>query len=320
MSPQSHTPVLLAEVIAALAPADGAIYVDGTFGAGGYSRALLEAADCRVWAIDRDPDAQARGDALAADYPGRFTLLSGRFGDIEALLDGRGVKLVQGIALDLGLSSTQIADPERGFSFVSDGPLDMRMGAGGESAANLVNRADEAELAGIIFRYGEERRSRAVARAIVEARAEHPIERTGELARIVRRVVRRAKDGIDPATRTFQALRIAINDELAEIDRVLSAAERLLAPAGRLAVVSYHSLEDRRVKNFLFLRAGQAARPSRHLPEAATNSPQPSFTLISRRAIRPDAAEIAANPRARSARLRIAERTAAPGWPTREAA
>ena len=320
MTPQGHTPVLLAEVIAALAPADRAIYVDGTFGAGGYSRALLEAADCRVWATDRDPDARARGDALAADFPGRFTLLSGRFGDLEALLEQNGVRLVQGIALDLGLSSTQIADPVRGFSFASDGPLDMRMDTGGESAADLVDRASETELADIIFRYGEERRSRAVARAIVEARAVRPITRTGELAGIVRGVVRRARDGIDPATRTFQALRIAVNDELAEIDRVLSAAERLLAPAGRLAVVSYHSLEDRRVKNFLFLRAGRAARPSRHRPEAATNSPQPSFTLISRRAIRPDAAEIAANPRARSARLRIAERTAAPGWPTREAA
>jgi len=320
MIPQGHIPVLLAEVIAALVPADSAIYVDGTFGAGGYSRALLEAADCRVWAIDRDPDARARGDVLAADCPGRFTLLSGRFGDLEALLEDRGIWLVQGIALDLGLSSTQIADPVRGFSFASDGPLDMRMDAGGESAADLVNRADETELADIIFRYGEERRSRAVARAIVEARTEHPITRTGELAQIVRRVVRRAKDGIDPATRTFQALRIAVNDELAEIDRVLSAAERLLAPAGRLAVVSYHSLEDRRVKSFLFLRAGQTARPSRHQPDTATNSPQPSFTLISRRAIRPNAAEIAANPRARSARLRIAERTAGPGWPTREAA
>jgi 16S rRNA (cytosine1402-N4)-methyltransferase len=320
MTAPGHTPVLLAKVIAALVPADGAIYVDGTFGAGGYSHALLEAADCRVWATDRDLDARPRGDALAADYPGRFTLLSGRFGDLEDLLERRGVRLVQGIALDLGLSSTQIADPGRGFSFAADGPLDMRMGADGESAADLVNRTDETELADIIFRYGEERRSRAVARAIVEARTEHPITRTGELARIVRGVVRRAKDGIDPATRTFQALRIVVNDELAEIDRVLSAAERLLAPAGRLAVVSYHSLEDRRVKNFLFLRAGQVARPSRHQPELATNSPHPSFTLVSRRAIRPDAAEIAANPRARSARLRIAERTAAPSWPTREAA
>ncbi len=320
MTAPGHTPVLLAKVIAVLAPADGAIYVDGTFGAGGYSRALLEAADCRVWATDRDPDAQARGDALAANYPGRFALLSGRFGELETLLEECGVRLVHGIALDLGLSSTQIADPVRGFSFASDGPLDMRMGVGGESAADLVNRTSETELADIIFRYGEERRSRAVARAIVEARTAEPLTRTGELARIVRSVVRRAKDGIDPATRTFQALRIAVNDELAEIDRVLSAAERLLAPAGRLAVVSYHSLEDRRVKNFLFLHAGQAARPSRHQPELATKSPQPSFNLISRRAIRPDAAEIAANPRARSARLRIAERTAAPGWPTREAA
>ncbi len=315
-----HIPVLLERVIAELEPSDGAIYVDGTFGAGGYSRALLEAADCRVWAIDRDPDAQARGAALSEAFPGRFTLLSGRFGDLDALLSERGVQLVQGITLDLGLSSTQIDEAARGFSFAADGPLDMRMDKQGPSAADLVNRTSETDLADMIYRYGEERRSRAVAKAIIKARKENPIARTGQLAGIVRGVVRRAKDGLDPATRTFQALRICVNDELSELDRALAAAERRLAPAGRLAVVSYHSLEDRRVKKFLFLRAGKAAQPSRHAPGNAIMLPHPSFKLVSRRAIRPDAAEIVANPRARSARLRIAERTAAPCWPTKEAA
>lgn len=318
--PAGHQPVLLAKVLTALNLQDGLIYVDGTFGAGGYSRAMLGAAACTVWAIDRDPDALASGERLMRKFPGRLNLLGGRFGEMDRLLAERKVPEVHGVALDLGFSSMQIDAPERGFSFRSDAPLDMRMESSGPDAAELVNTASEDELADIIRTYGEERRARAVARAIVAERSRTPITRTGELARIVRRVVRRAKDGIDPATRTFQALRIHLNDELGELDRGLIAAERLLAPKGRLAVVSYHSLEDRRVKAFLNARSGRTPGRSRHLPHDATKMPQASFKLLTRRVVRPDPMEISANPRARSARLRAAERTAAPAWPTRAAA
>lgn len=304
-----HLPVLLREVVEALQPRDGGAYVDGTFGAGGYSRALLDAADCRVWGIDRDPAAIAGATALTAHYADRLTVIEGCFGDMDRLLSDRGVQAVDGIALDLGVSSMQLDQPARGFSFRFDGPLDMRMGRAGRSAADLVNEAEEGALADIIFRYGEERRSRAVARAIVRARAEAPITRTWQLAEIVRRALGGAgKDRIDPATRTFQALRIWVNDELGELDRGLLAAERLLAPGGRLAVVSFHSLEDRAVKTFLRARSGGEARPSRHVPEIAAAAPA-AFRLVSRKAIQPGADEIAANPRARSARLRVAEAT-----------
>ncbi|MEW5727169.1 MAG: 16S rRNA (cytosine(1402)-N(4))-methyltransferase RsmH [Pseudomonadota bacterium] len=306
-----HIPVLLAEVIDALAPRDGATYVDGTFGAGGYTRALLDAADCRVFAIDRDPTAVARGREMEAGLGGRMAMVEGRFGDMDALLATRGVTQVDGVALDIGVSSMQIDQAERGFSFAKDGPLDMRMEKAGPSAADLVNTAGEAELADIIYRYGEERHSRKVARAIVAARKDKPFERTLELAEVVRRVVRASGDGIDPATRTFQALRIAVNDELGELERGLAAAERLLAPGGRLAVVTFHSLEDRVVKSFLKERGGEAARPSRHLPVAGAG-PAPTFTLLSRKAVAAGAAELAANPRARSAKLRAAVRTQAP--------
>jgi 16S rRNA (cytosine1402-N4)-methyltransferase len=304
----SHVPVLLDEVVAALSPRDGATYVDGTFGAGGYSAALLEAAQCRVVGIDRDPQAMARGAALAARYAGRLRLVEGRFGDMARLI---GREKVAGVALDLGVSSPQIDDPERGFSFRADGPLDMRMGRDGASAADLVNTASETRLADIIREYGEERFARRIARAIVEHR---PIARTGELAAIVRAAIpHRDPAGIDPATRTFQALRIAVNDELGELDRGLAAAEKVLAPGGRLAVVSFHSLEDRRVKDFLKRRSGAAAQGSRHLPAKA--APAPSFRLLTRKPVEPSPAELARNPRARSARLRAAERTAAPAWP-----
>jgi len=308
-----HVPVLLAEVLEALSPRDGALYVDGTFGLGGYTRALLEAAQCKVCGIDRDPRAIAAGAALAAQHPGRLELINGRFGDMERLLTARGVTHVDGVALDIGVSSPQIDEPARGFSFRQDGPLDMRMGADGPTAADVVNTADEATLADIIERFGEERFARRIARAIVAARAQQPITRTAQLADIVRSVVRRTADGIDPATRTFQALRIYVNDEIGELQRGLAAAERLLGPGGRLAVVSFHSLEDREVKSFLKRRSGGEGGVSRHLPTQASRR-MPSFALLTRRAIRPGDAENVSNPRARSARLRAAERTAAPAW------
>jgi 16S rRNA (cytosine1402-N4)-methyltransferase len=309
----AHLPVLLDEVVAALAPRDGAIYVDGTFGAGGYARALLERARCRVLGIDRDPAAVARGRALEAEFPGRLTVAEGRFGEMEAVLAAEGLGEVDGVALDLGVSSPQLDEPERGFSFRADGPLDMRMGRHGQTAADLVNELPEAELAAIVRDLGEERHARRVARAVVAARAAAPISRTGQLADIVRRALPPAAGGIDPATRTFQALRIAVNDELGELDRGLAAAERVLAPGGRLAVVSFHSLEDRRVKEFLRRRSEAAPRVSRHLP-AAPAARAPSFRLLSRRAVQAGDAELRRNPRARSARLRAAERTDAPAW------
>jgi len=310
----SHIPVLLEAVVASLAPRHDATYVDGTFGGGGYSAALLAAARCRVLGIDRDPEAIRRGAALAARHPGRLTLVEGRFGEMERLVRGATQEPIAGVALDLGVSSTQLDSAERGFSFRLDGPLDMRMGQDGTSAADLVSGLEEGDLAELIRNLGEERYARRVARAIVAARRRAPIRRTGELAEIVRAAIPRREPGLDAATRTFQALRIAVNDELGELDRGLAAAERLLMPGGRLAVVAFHSLEDARVKSFLRHRSGRAAGGSRHLPPA-TATMAPSFTLLTRRPIRPGADEIARNPRARSARLRAAERTAAPAWP-----
>jgi 16S rRNA (cytosine1402-N4)-methyltransferase len=309
-----HAPVLLAETMDALAPHDGGIYVDGTFGRGGYARALLDRARCRVFAIDRDPEAIASGAALAREAGGRLTLIEGSYGEMETLLGAAGIAAVAGIALDLGPSSPQLDDPGRGFSFRSDGPLDMRMARDGTTAADLVNTLPEAALADIIFLYGEERFSRRIARAVLAARASAPIERTGELAAIVRKVVPAQPGGIDPATRTFQALRIAVNDELGELERGLGAAERLLEPGGRLAIIAFHSLEDRRVKAFLRQRSATAPRGSRHLP-AGGGEAAPSFQLLTRKPIRPGEAEIARNPRARSARLRAAARTASPPFP-----
>ena len=310
---QAHIPVLLKEVVDALTPIDGGVYVDGTFGGGGYTAAILEAAQSVVWAIDRDPHALERGQALAEKYPARLHLVAGRFGDMADLLASRGVNAVDGVALDIGVSSMQIDDRARGFSFLRDGPLDMRMESSGRSAADVVNDMPEKELSDIIFTYGEERHARRVARAIVTARRERPISRTLRLADVIRAAVRRAHDGIDPATRTFQALRIYVNDELGELERGLSAAERLLKPGGRLAVVSFHSLEDRIVKTFLRTRSISADQPSRHAP--ATLAPQSpvraTFKPLSRRPVGPSETEIAHNPRSRSARMRVAERTAA---------
>jgi 16S rRNA (cytosine1402-N4)-methyltransferase len=309
-----HVPVLLQAVIEALAPRDDAVYVDGTFGSGGYSEALLDAARCRVFGIDRDPEAVRHGRNLVKRHRGRLRVLEGRFGDMVQLLQTVNSDPIAGITLDLGVSSTQLDTPERGFSFRFDGPLDMRMGGVGLRAADLVASSSEAELSELIGALGEERFARRIARAIVTARQQRPIQRTIELAEIIRAAVPRAEPGQDAATRTFQALRIAVNDELSELDRGLAAAEELLAPGGRLAVVSFHSLEDRRVKKFLRQRSGTQPRASRHQPIGSV-SPPPSFTLMTRRAVRPSAAEISNNPRARSARLRAAERSAAPPWP-----
>jgi 16S rRNA (cytosine1402-N4)-methyltransferase len=313
MSDSPHIPVLLREVLEGLAPRDGAIFVDGTFGAGGYSGALLDAAACRVFGIDRDPSAVARGQALVKRYDGRLVVLAGCFGDMDSLLADQGIAEVDGVVLDLGVSSMQIDQAERGFSFHLDGPLDMRMESRGLSAADMVNSFSEADLADIFWRYGEERHARRVAHAIVNDRKAKAFTTTIELADLVRRVVPRSKDGIDPATRAFQGLRIAVNDELGELDRGLRAAERLLRTGGRLAVVSFHSLEDRAVKAFLKDRSGAAARPSRHVPTAAA-PPAPTFRLLSKKPAQPGSAEVAANPRSRSSRLRIAERTAAAAW------
>lgn len=312
-----HVPVLVEAVIDVLSPRDDALYVDGTFGAGGYSGALLAAANCRVVAIDRDPDAVRHGRELARAYGGRLTIIEGNFGDMERLLASPGSITpapIAGIALDLGVSSIQLDTAERGFSFRFDGPLDMRMSGTGQTAADLVATLAESDLARLIREYGEERFARRIARAIAAARRRQPIGRTLELAQIVRTAVPKAAPGLDPATRTFQALRIAVNDELGELDRALGAAERLLMPGGRLAIVSFHSLEDRRVKDFLRQRSDRAPRTSRHEPVPATVA-APSFQLLHRRALKPDIEEIDRNPRARAARLRAAERTAAPPWP-----
>ncbi|MBT3359401.1 MAG: 16S rRNA (cytosine(1402)-N(4))-methyltransferase RsmH [Rhodospirillales bacterium] len=314
----THIPVMLNEVLDALSPRDGGIYVDGTFGGGGYSRAVLDAADCKVWGIDRDPEAVARGAELSKQYPNRLNVIEGRFGDMDRLLSDAGVGAVDGVALDVGVSSMQIDDAARGFSFRDDGPLDMRMEKAGTSAADVVSETGEKELADIIYKYGEERASRRIARAIVAAREVAPISTTGQLASIIRRVLPRARDGIDPATRTFQALRIYVNEELAELDRGLAAAETLLKAGGRLAVVSFHSLEDRVVKLFMRQRSGADARGSRHLPDMDVSGPAPTFKLVSKRPLKPSDAECRSNPRARSARLRAAERTDAPAQVQRD--
>jgi 16S rRNA (cytosine1402-N4)-methyltransferase len=315
-APIVHRPVMLAEVIEALAPRAGALILDATFGAGGYATALLEAAPCRVLGVDRDPEACRRAQALIERYGARLSVVHGRFGDLLALSEKLGVQRLDGIAFDLGVSSPQLDAPERGFSFRFAGPLDMRMDPSEETtAAEAVNRLPQAELADLIYTLGGERASRRIAAAIVRARAEAPILDTARLAGIVRRVLPRAGDDLDPATRTFQALRIWVNDELGELDRGLLAAERLLAPGGRLVVVAFHSLEDRRVKAFLRVRSGRSPSPSRHRLEAAPPGVrEPAFRLVTTRAIRPSAQETAHNPRARSARLRAAERTGAPIW------
>jgi len=304
----SHIPVMLPEMLDHLAPRDGGKYLDGTFGGGGYAEAILAHATCTLWAIDRDPEAIARGAELARNFPGRLHLIHGGFGDMLAVLNEQGVTSLDGIVLDLGLSSFQIDDARRGFSFRADGPLDMRMSRTGPTAADLVADLSETDLADTLFQYGEERLSRRIARAIVAARAEAPITTTGKLAAIIRGVMPPARDGIDPATRSFQALRIRVNDELGDIVRALAAAETLLNPGGRLVVVSFHSLEDRLIKRFFADAAGRAPSPSRHDPRGLAARSVARFKLLTPRALRPRESEFLKNPRARSARLRAIER------------
>ncbi|MEA2921187.1 MAG: rRNA (cytosine1402-N4)-methyltransferase [Bradyrhizobium sp.] len=316
-----HIPVLGPEAVGMLQPRDGGIYVDATFGAGGYSRAILDIPGTRVIGIDRDRSAVAGGFDLVDRSGGRLTLVEERFSNLAAICTGQGFGAVDGVVMDVGVSSMQLDEAERGFSFRLGGPLDMRMGHDGPTAADVIARASEADLANIIYIFGEERHSRAVARAIVAARQQAPIVTTRALADLVAKVVWSKPGEIHPATRTFQALRIFVNAELDELHLALSAAERVLKPGGRLVVVSFHSLEDRIVKNFLAER-GKSGGGSRHLPEVSQAAP--SFIILTKRPLTPGDGEIAANPRARSAKLRAAERTDAPvhaaaglpAWPT----
>jgi 16S rRNA (cytosine1402-N4)-methyltransferase len=304
--PAPHIPVLGAPAVGFLNVRAGGVYIDGTFGAGGYARAILAAADCRVIGIDRDRSALDLGGDLLRQSRGRLTLVEGRFSRLDAIARDCGHAQVDGIVLDVGVSSMQLDRAERGFSFRLEGPLDMRMSGEGPSAADVVNGASERDLASIVFVLGEERFSRGIARAILRARAEAPITTTKALADIVASAVRAKPSDIHPATRTFQALRIFVNDELGELAAALFAAERILRPGGRLVVVSFHSLEDRIVKTFLVTRS-ETRGGSRHAPEMQRAAP--SFSMLTKRPLVADADEIAANPRARSAKLRAGERT-----------
>ncbi len=316
-----HIPVLGRQAVEILNPRAGGIYVDATFGAGGYSQAILEAGAAGVIGIDRDRNAIAGGFTLVDRWGGRLTLVEDRFSNLAEICAAQGAPAVDGIVMDVGVSSMQLDEAGRGFSFRNDGPLDMRMGHEGPTAADVIARASETELADIIYRFGEERHSRSVARAIVAARKDAPVTTTRALADIVARAVRSKPSDIHPATRTFQGLRIFVNRELEELHLALGAAERVLKPGGRLVVVSFHSLEDRIVKNFFNERA-RSSGGSRHRPEVAQLAP--SFVILTRRAVAPDDEEIAKNPRARSAKLRAGERTDAPAhaasalpdWPT----
>ncbi len=308
-----HAPVMLAEAVEALAPRDGGAYLDATFGAGGYTRALLSEADCRVLGVDRDPSVRVLADRLRAAFPHRFVFASTRFSAMEEAADMAKFSGFDGVVMDVGVSSMQLDTPERGFSFRFDGPLNMRMADQGPTAADAVAQLTEDELADVIFHYGEERKSRRVARAIVNARAQGPITSTLQLADIVAGAVGSGDGRIHPATRTFQALRILVNDELGELAAGLSAAERLLRPGGRLVVVSFHSLEDRVVKSFLRRRAGMEAGASRHAPPVV-DAPVSSFRLLFTGAQAPGEQEAIENPRARSAKLRAAVRTDAPAF------
>ena len=308
-----HQSVLVNEVVDVLGPTPFGCYLDATFGNGGYSRAILDKADCTLLAIDRDPDAIKRGATMRAEYAGRFHLAEGCFSDMVGLVNSHLPEFdgLHGAAFDLGVCSTQLDQPKRGFSFRADGPLDMRMSKSGQSAADIVMHSDEADLARIFWEYGEEKASRRIAKAICRERAEANITSTSQLANIIHSVMPAKRPGqIDPATRSFQALRIFVNRELDELEAGLEAVERLLRPGGILAVVSFHSLEDRIVKRFLKTRSQYAARPSRHWP--VVEAPAPTFELLSRKAILAGEEERLRNSRARSAKLRIARRTDAP--------
>ncbi len=307
-----HVPVLLTEAVEHLSPRPGGVYVDATFGAGGYARAILETPETRLFAIDRDPNAIAAGEALAAEFPGRLTLLHGRFSEMEALLAEHGIERVDGVVMDLGVSSMQLDTAGRGFSFMQEGPLDMRMEGEGLSAAEVLNTFREEDIAEILKTYGEERRARPIARAIVRRRKERPFKTTFDLVEVAETVLGRPRPGKKhPATRTFQGLRIFVNRELEEVAKGLMAGERLLKPGGRLVVVSFHSLEDRIVKRFFAARTGRGQAASRRLPHEP-EPPAPSFIDIAPGGVAPSEREVARNPRARSARLRAGERTDAP--------
>ena len=308
----THVSVMLKEVITALAPKPGGVYVDGTLGSGGYTKAILDAAPCKTISIDRDPEAIRAASILMRDYTNRLHLAEGKFSDMESIVYREGSTLVDGVALDLGISSTQLNDSKRGFSFMRDGPLDMRMGANKLTAADIVNMSSEKELTTIIQKYGEEKRAKKIARNICIERNKTPIQSTSYLAKIIRKSIGPTSSPIDQATRTFQALRIAVNDEIGQLIRGLMAAERLLKTGGRLVVVSFHSLEDREVKSFMKLRSGTFSRGSRHEPISATKIPDPSFKLLFQGVQKPTSREVGANPRARSAKLRAAERTNTP--------
>lgn len=301
-----HIPVLIGAILRECAPISG-VWLDGTLGAAGYTRAFLDAGAARVIGVDRDPLALEMAAGWAAPYGDRLRLVAGTFSDLDTLADGP----LDGVVLDLGVSSMQLDQAERGFSFMKDGPLDMRMSQSGPSAADLVNTTDEGVLADILYNYGEERASRRIARAIVAARTLEPITTTARLADIVAKCLPRPKPGQShPATRSFQAIRVAVNTEFTELAEGLAAAERALKPGGLLAVVTFHSLEDRIVKRFLQLASGHEANANRYAPAKADVTAR--FDLVTRRAVAADDAEIAANPRSRSAKLRVARRTAAP--------
>jgi 16S rRNA (cytosine1402-N4)-methyltransferase len=307
--PALHIPVLAGQMVALLGPKDGGVYIDATFGAGGHARAILDAAATRVIGLDRDQRAVALGADLVDRAAGRLTLVETKFSQLDAVARDLGYEAVDGVVLDLGVSSMQLDQAERGFSFRREGPLDMRMGGSGPSAADVVARASERDLTTIIATLGEERHARAVARAITAARRTAPIQTTAALSAIVTRALPTAPRQIAPATRTFQALRMLVNEELQELEQALAAAERVLKPGGRLVAIAFHSLEDRIIKTFLAERSRSLAAGSRHWPQRPPAAP--SFRLLTKRPIVPDQSEIAGNPRARSAKLRGAERTAA---------
>ena len=310
--PINHEPVLRKEVITGLNLKKGGVYVDGTFGRGGYTKAILEKPLTKVFGIDQDPIAIDFGIELSKKYQGRLIMLKGCFGDMASLITKQSIGNIDGVTLDLGISTPQIDDPVRGFSFRFDGPLDMRMSNHGLTAAEFINNATEEEIANVIYQFGEEKYSRKIARGIMKARELKPIVSTGELVKIIHANVKWPRNGNNPATKTFMALRIKVNNELEALDKGLIAAERILAPRGRLAVVSFHSLEDKRVKRFLYKNSGKNIGVSRHLPQNPEPNIAPSFSLITKHVIKPEVLEVAKNPRSRSARLRVAERTTAP--------